>query len=159
MPNSVEISNIKEDKTHVLVTFDNLNDQFLIELQEACIASGRDFEFDGSNVVRFKHLTSKTYAESQARKLIRDTLGAMKKPEDTEIASSTGKVDSSPIIKTANFSSPLNSPVGEVIVTDISMPFLSMVIFMVKWSIASMPALFILYVVGYFFTVLIGNIF
>jgi len=31
-----------------------------------------------------------------------------------------------------------------VVVTDIQMPFLSMVFFMVKWVIASIPALFIL---------------
>lgn len=31
-----------------------------------------------------------------------------------------------------------------VVVTDIRMPFLSMVIFMVKWVIASIPAFFIL---------------
>lgn len=32
----------------------------------------------------------------------------------------------------------------KVIVTDIQMPFWSMVIFMIKWSIASIPALIIL---------------
>ena len=35
-----------------------------------------------------------------------------------------------------------------VIVTDIHMPFLSMVIFMVKWAIAAIPAFIILTVVG-----------
>lgn len=33
---------------------------------------------------------------------------------------------------------------NEVIVTDIKIPFLSMVILMVKWAIASIPALIIL---------------
>lgn len=32
----------------------------------------------------------------------------------------------------------------EVVVTDIRMPFMSMVIFMVKWVIASIPAMIIL---------------
>lgn len=32
----------------------------------------------------------------------------------------------------------------EVVVTNIKMPFISMVIFMVKWSIASIPAIIIL---------------
>lgn len=32
----------------------------------------------------------------------------------------------------------------EVTVTDVRMPFFSMVIFMVKWAIAAIPALFIL---------------
>jgi len=35
-------------------------------------------------------------------------------------------------------------------VTDIRMPFLSMVFFMVKWVIASIPALFILIILGMF---------
>ena len=35
-----------------------------------------------------------------------------------------------------------------VVVTDIKMPFLSMVIFMVKWVIASIPAFFILSIIG-----------
>ena len=35
-----------------------------------------------------------------------------------------------------------------VVVTDIQMPFWSMVWFMVKWSIASIPAVIILIVVG-----------
>jgi hypothetical protein len=35
-----------------------------------------------------------------------------------------------------------------VVVTDIRMPFFSMVIFMVKWAIAVIPALFILIVFG-----------
>ena len=34
-----------------------------------------------------------------------------------------------------------------VIVTDIKMPFLSMVVFMVKWALASIPALIILFVI------------
>ena len=32
----------------------------------------------------------------------------------------------------------------KVIVTDIEMPFISMVIFMVKWAVASIPAVIIL---------------
>jgi hypothetical protein len=36
----------------------------------------------------------------------------------------------------------------EVVVTDIDMPFGSMVRFMVKWAIASIPALIILAVLG-----------
>lgn len=37
-----------------------------------------------------------------------------------------------------------------VVVTDFDMPFGSMVGFMIKWSIAAIPALFILAVVGFF---------
>ncbi len=37
---------------------------------------------------------------------------------------------------------------SEVVVTDIRMPFFSMVVFMVKWVIASIPALVILWLIG-----------
>ncbi len=36
----------------------------------------------------------------------------------------------------------------EVTVTDIKMPFGSMVVFMVKWALASIPAIIILFLVG-----------
>ncbi len=36
----------------------------------------------------------------------------------------------------------------EVVITDIKMPFFSMVIFMVKWVIASIPAFIILAILG-----------
>jgi len=38
-----------------------------------------------------------------------------------------------------------------VIVTDIHMPFLSMVIFMVKWALASIPAIIILMLIASLF--------
>lgn len=41
----------------------------------------------------------------------------------------------------------------EVTVVDIKMPFWSMVVFMVKWAVASIPALIILTVL---FTVVVG---
>lgn len=44
-----------------------------------------------------------------------------------------------------------------VIVTDIRMPFTSMVAFMVKWVIASIPAFFILWVIGAVMAVLFGG--
>lgn len=36
----------------------------------------------------------------------------------------------------------------EVVVVDIKIPFLSMVILMVKWAVAAVPALFILFFIG-----------
>jgi hypothetical protein len=39
---------------------------------------------------------------------------------------------------------------SEVVVTDIRMPFLSMVFFMVKWTLASIPALVILTIIAFF---------
>jgi hypothetical protein len=37
---------------------------------------------------------------------------------------------------------------NEIVVKDIKMPFLSMVIFMVKWAIASIPAVIIIVLIG-----------
>jgi len=37
---------------------------------------------------------------------------------------------------------------NNVVVVDIKMPFMSMVVFMVKWAIASIPAIIILLVLG-----------
>lgn len=44
-----------------------------------------------------------------------------------------------------------------VVVTDIKMPFLSMVFFMVKWVIASIPAFFILGIIATLFMGLMGG--
>ena len=42
----------------------------------------------------------------------------------------------------------MNSPEEtKVVVTDIQMPFISMVVFMVKWALAAIPALFILFAI------------
>ena len=45
----------------------------------------------------------------------------------------------------------------QVIVTDIHMPFLSMVVFMVKWVIASIPAIIILWIIGAILASLFGG--
>lgn len=45
---------------------------------------------------------------------------------------------------------------NEVIVTDIKMPFLSMVIFMIKWVLASIPAMIILMIVFTVVTAILG---
>jgi CHASE2 domain-containing sensor protein len=37
---------------------------------------------------------------------------------------------------------------NHVVITDIKMPFISMVVFMVKWAIAAIPALIILAIFG-----------
>ena len=44
-----------------------------------------------------------------------------------------------------------------VVVTDINMPFMSMVIFMVKWVIASIPAFIILSILGAVLTGVLGT--
>ncbi len=49
--------------------------------------------------------------------------------------------------------------INEIIVTDIKMSFSSMVVFMVKWAIATIPALIILTVVGSILLVILRMIF
>ena len=45
-----------------------------------------------------------------------------------------------------------------VVVTDIRMPFLSMMIFMIKWVIASIPAFIILSILGGIVTAILGKL-
>lgn len=45
----------------------------------------------------------------------------------------------------------------EIIVTDIRMPFTSMVVFMIKWAVASIPAFIILSLLFALFTMLFGG--
>ena len=47
---------------------------------------------------------------------------------------------------------------NHVVVTDINMSFISMVIFMVKWVVASIPAFIILSIIGAVFMMLFGGI-
>ena len=65
-------------------------------------------------------------------------LEVKKKPEPEKSQASREPVVSKTIIE-----------VKEVVITDIQMRFISMVIFMVKWSIASIPALIILAIIYY----------
>jgi hypothetical protein len=48
--------------------------------------------------------------------------------------------------------------IQNVVVTDIQMPFMSMVVFMVKWVIAAIPAMIILAMLGALFTGIFGVI-
>jgi len=50
------------------------------------------------------------------------------------------------------------APKQEVVVTDIRMPFWSMVTFMVKWAIAAIPAIIILFVIGLILAAVVGGI-
>ncbi|MDD3765227.1 MAG: hypothetical protein PHP86_18180 [Nevskiales bacterium] len=45
----------------------------------------------------------------------------------------------------------------QVVVVDIRMPFLSMVVFMVKWAIAAIPAIIILMLIGSLIASLLGG--
>lgn len=42
----------------------------------------------------------------------------------------------------------MNNQNNHVVITDIKMPFMSMVVFMVKWVLASIPAFIILGIMG-----------
>ena len=48
--------------------------------------------------------------------------------------------------------------ISKVEITDINMPFFSMVLFMVKWAIASIPAIIILWMLFVMFGGLIGGL-
>ena len=52
----------------------------------------------------------------------------------------------------------MESQSNEVTVVDIKMPFWSMVVFMVKWAIASIPAIIILVVLGAMLAGLLGGL-
>jgi urea transporter len=47
----------------------------------------------------------------------------------------------------------------EVVVTDVKIPFLSMVVLMVKWAVAAIPALIILIVIGSVVSMVMAAIF
>jgi hypothetical protein len=51
-----------------------------------------------------------------------------------------------------------NGSPNEVVVTDIQMSFVSMVVFMVKWVIASIPALIILFIIFAVVTAIFGGL-
>jgi CHASE2 domain-containing sensor protein len=48
---------------------------------------------------------------------------------------------------------------NEVIVTDIQMPFGSMIVFMIKWVLASIPAMIILFLIFFIGTAVFAGIF
>ena len=47
----------------------------------------------------------------------------------------------------------------EVVVTDIKIPFWSMVVLMVKWTLAAIPAIVILFFIALIFSAVFGAIF
>ena len=47
----------------------------------------------------------------------------------------------------------------EVVVTDVRIPFFSMVVLMVKWAIAAIPAVIILFVIAGLMSMLFGMLF
>ena len=68
------------------------------------------------------------------------------------------RLESSDIETTQEIEESLSIGTSKVSVVDISMPFGSMVVFMVKWAIASIPAMFILLVIYMIFTTLLGGV-
>jgi hypothetical protein len=47
----------------------------------------------------------------------------------------------------------------EVVVTDIKIPFWSMVVLMVKWALAAIPAIIVLIVIGSILSMIMGALF
>ena len=52
----------------------------------------------------------------------------------------------------------MESQNNEVTVVNIKMPFMSMVTFMVKWAVASIPAILILTMLGVVFAAVLGGL-
>jgi len=53
---------------------------------------------------------------------------------------------------------PTTPPVVEARIVDVTMPFGSMVVFMVKWAIAAIPAIIILAIIGTIVTGMLAGI-
>jgi hypothetical protein len=53
----------------------------------------------------------------------------------------------------------MNEPVQQVSVRDVSMPFGSMVVFILKWTLASIPAMLILFLIAMVLAGLFGGMF
>lgn len=54
---------------------------------------------------------------------------------------------------------PSDADRSEVVVVDVQMPFMSMVTFMVKWTLASIPALIILAIIAAVLAGMFGGLF
>jgi hypothetical protein len=48
---------------------------------------------------------------------------------------------------------------NEVVVVDVKIPFWSMVVLLVKWALASIPAIIILFIIGSVLSALFGGLF
>ena len=49
--------------------------------------------------------------------------------------------------------------IQEIVVTDIKIPFLSMVVLLVKWALAAIPAMIILIIIGMVLSMVLGAMF
>ena len=100
---------------------------------------------------------------SNSKKLIKKESRAEKekiKIEKNNISvKSTANNKTNSLIAKPNYSQTQQNNKSEVVVVDIKMPFWSMVVFIVKWVIASIPAFIILIIIGAIFTAVFGGIF
>lgn len=53
----------------------------------------------------------------------------------------------------------MSDEIKEVVVVDVRIPFLSMVTLLVKWALASIPAIVILFIIAALLSALFGGIF
>lgn len=103
-----------------------------------------------------KFSEEKGLSESKTIELIREGIYVGRKVGDNwyvqaeELNSTKATVSSS--IKASH------STISSVVVTDIKMPFGSMVVFMVKAVLASIPAFIILFLLGFIATLMFGGI-
>jgi hypothetical protein len=73
--------------------------------------------------------------------------------KETYISDHPSVVQTSPAVEKVS-----GLPLARVIVTDLHMPFGSMVGFMVKWAIASIPAVIILFIIGAIISGIFGSL-
>jgi hypothetical protein len=79
-------------------------------------------------------------------------------PSVVETGSTGRAVSPSLVTQPGLYSNVPSSALSQVVVTDIKMSFSSMVVFMVKWAIASIPALIILILIGIVFSGVFGSL-
>jgi hypothetical protein len=96
----------------------------------------------------YKYMSDSDMRKKYAEYLNRDQAGNLSHAEERikTSVSSASQLDGN------------SSKIADVIVTDIDMPFGSMVKFMVKWSLASIPALLILMAIAVILGILWGAI-
>lgn len=82
-------------------------------------------------------------------------------PVPVQGASASGRSEGSLVVNTYPDADRAGAtvPIAQVTVVDVDMPFGSMVFFMVKWAIASIPAFLILILLGALISAVLGGIF
>ncbi|SDP82723.1 zinc-ribbon domain-containing protein [Desulforhopalus singaporensis] len=103
-----------------------------------------------------KNLNSKKYCDECGT-----SLGLIPNQEDDENISNNSEIITQIKVISDKLSKiELNTKKGNSFaISDINMPFASMVVFMIKWAIATIPAVIILFILGSILTSVFGGLF